>query len=169
MRRSASHGDRLKGAPLAGEYEKYIVRKPLYEDLPNEAAGEQENSGVTETETFMSSPQVDGAPLHVSWGIIHGVPTTNPYVLAHDHPYDEVLFFQGFDPDDTLDLGAVFEFQIEDEVHVIDSTCSIYIPAGVSHCPLTVVSVERPCGLAAICVSGRYQTMGYSTPELVTA
>lgn len=152
-----------------GEFDKYIVRKPLYEDLPNEAPGEGVNTGVTETETFMSAPQVEGAPLHITWGIIHAVPRKNPYVMEHDHPYDEVLFFQGFNHEDTLDLGAVFEFSLNGETQVIDSTCGIFIPAGMTHCPLTVISVERPCGLAAICVSGRYQTMGYATPMELAA
>lgn len=166
MRTVARVGDHgRKESDLAtGTHEKLIVRKPLYEDLPNEAPGEGVNTGVTETETFMSAAQVAGSPLHITWGIIHAVPPKNPYVVEHDHPYDEVLFFQGFDPENTLDLGAVFEVSIDGEVQVIDSTCAIFIPAGTKHCPLTVKSVTRPCGLAAICVSGRYQTMGYATP-----
>ena len=147
-----------------GSFDKYIVRKPLYEDLPNEAPGDGGNPGVTETETFMSGAQVPGAPLHITWGIISAIPPKNPYVVAHDHPYDEVLFFQGFDPANTLDLGAVFEVGLEDEMYIVDSTCGMFIPAGMKHCPLTVKSVTRPCGLAAICVSGQYQTMGYATP-----
>lgn len=145
-------------------FDKYIVCKPLYEDLPNEVPGEGANTGVTETETFMSAAQVAGSPLHITWGIISAVPRKNPYVMAHDHPYDEVLFFQGFDPNNTLALGAVFELGLEDETYVIDATCGVFIPAGMKHCPLSVRSVERPCGLAAICVSGQYQTMGYATP-----
>ena len=151
------------------EFDKYIVRKPLYEEPPNEARGATPNTGVTKSETWMSSPQAAGAPMHIMWGIIYGIPSRNPYVAAHDHPYDEVLFFQGFNPDDTLDLGAVFELMLEDEVHVIDSTCSIYIPAGVRHNPLTVKSVTRPCGLAAISLSGRYETEGYMTPAELAA
>lgn len=146
------------------QFAKYIVREPLYEDPPNELRPEKGNSGVTRSQTWMSDPQASGAPLHIMWSIIYEVPSKNPYIAAHDHPYDEVLFFQGFNPDDTLDLGAVFEFQLGDETHVIDSTCSIYIPAGVMHNPLTAVSVRRPCGLAAISLDGLYRTEGYVTP-----
>jgi hypothetical protein len=154
----------------SGEFDKYIVRQPLYEEPPNEARAEGGvNTGVTRSETWMSGPQSAGAPLHIMWGIIHAVPPNNPYVAAHDHPYDEVLFFQGFDPTDTLALGAVFELMLEDEAHVIDSTCAIYIPAGMKHNPLTVIRVDRPCGLAAISVSGRYETEGYMTPATVAA
>jgi len=151
------------------ETAKYIVRKPIYEEPPNEKRGEGPNDGVTTSETWMSGVQAPGFPLHIMWGIIYDIPRINPYVGAHDHPYDEVLFFQGFNPEDTLDLGAVFEFMLEDEVHVIDSTCSIYIPAGMRHNPLTVKSVARPCGLAAISLSGLYKTEGYVTPAEIMA
>jgi hypothetical protein len=151
----------------SGQYEKYIVREPLHEDPPNELRSETPNTGVTRSATFMSGVQAPGAPMHIMWSIIHDVPRTNPYIAAHDHPYDEILFFQGFDPADTLDLGAVFELMLEDEPHVIDSTCAIYIPAGMRHNPLTVISVDRPCGLAAISADGLYRTEGYITAEQV--
>lgn len=151
-----------------GKYEKLIVRRPLFEDLPNEAEGEG-HAGFTPGATYLSSPQVPGCPLHVTWGIIYAVPAKNPYVVAHDHPYDEALFFTGFNTEDPLDLGAVVELTLEDEVYVIDSTCGVYIPAHMAHCPITVKSVTRPYGLAAICLSGRYETMDYATPlELAT-
>jgi hypothetical protein len=147
-----------------GKYDHLIVRDPLYEKMPNE----QGNTGnsVTATTTFMSAAQVEGAPLHISWGIISSVPQANAtYVGPHDHPYDEVLFFQGFNPQDPKDLGAVIDLELEDETVVIDATCGVYIPAGMVHCPMTVQRVDRPYGLAAILLNGRYETMGYSTPD----
>ena len=147
-----------------GKFDKYIVRKPLYEDMPNEAVGEGHSAGVTPAATFMSSPQVEGSPIHISWGVTYAIPDRNPYVVAHDHPYDEVLFFTGFNPESTTDLGAVVELGLEDEVHVIDSSCAVYIPAGMKHCPITVKRVDRPYGLAAVCMSGRYETMDYVSP-----
>lgn len=152
-----------------GKFDKYIVRRPLYEDMPNEAVGEGHSAGVTPAATFMSSPQVAGSPLHISWGVIYGIPDRNPYVVAHDHPYDEVLFFTGFNPENTEELGATVELELEDEAQLIDSTCAIYIPAGMKHCPMSVRSIDRPYGLAAICLAGRYQTMDYETPLEVAA
>lgn len=148
-----------------GQFDKYVVRQPIYEDPPNELRPESGNTGVTRSQTWMSQLQAPDAPLHIMWSIIHDVPAKNPYIAGHDHPYDEVLFFQGFNPDDTLDLGGVFEIMLEDETHLIDSTCSIYIPAGMRHNPLTVVSIERPVGLAAISLDGLYRTEDYVTPS----
>lgn len=149
----------------SGELGEYIVRQPLLEEPPNELRDELPNTGVTRTETWISGLQAPDAPLHIMWSMIYAMPRTNPYVAAHDHPYDEVLFFQGFNPDDTLDLGAVFEIMLEDKTFVVDSTCTIYVPAGMKHNPLTVISVDRPCGLAAISVDSLYRTDDYVTPE----
>lgn len=151
------------------KYGKYIIKQPLFEDLPNEGRGDGGHYGFSPAATYMSSPLVEGAPIHVTWGVIYDVPANNPYVIAHDHPYAEILLFTGFNADDPLDLGAVVELMLEDEAHVIDSTCGVYIPAGMQHCPMTVKSVTRPYGLAAICMDGRYQTMDYASPELATA
>jgi hypothetical protein len=147
-----------------GKYDHLIVTEPLYEDMPNEDVNPGE--AVTATTTFMSAAQVEGAKLHVSWGIISSVPQGNSsYVAQHDHPFDEVLFFQGFNPADPTDLGAEIELALEDEMVTINSTCGIWIPAGMKHCPLTVTKVDRPYGLAAMLLNGRYETMGYSTPD----
>jgi hypothetical protein len=148
---------------MSDGYDRYIVREPLHEEPPNELRPEGPNTGVTRSETFMSGVQAPGSPMHIMWSIIHDVPRLNPYIAAHDHPYDEILFFQGFNPQDTRDLGALFELMLEDEPHRIDSTCAVYIPAGMKHNPLTVISVERPCGLAAISADGLYRTEGYVT------
>jgi hypothetical protein len=153
----------------AQKFANYIVRKPLHEDMPNDNTGGENNPGVTATETFMSAVQVEGAPLHISWGIIYEVPKFPDYITPHDHPYNEVLFFSGFNPENTLDLGGAVELQLGDETHMIDSTCCVYIPAGTMHCPLNVVRVDRPFGLAAVCVNGRYETMGYTTPDEIAA
>jgi hypothetical protein len=146
------------------ETAKYIVKKPIYEPVPNESLEPGGHAGVTRGATYLSAAQVRDAEAHIMWGVTYAIPSPNPYVLAHDHPYDEVLFFTGFDPMNIEDLGGVVELQLEDEVHVIDSTCSVYIPAGMKHCPITVKEVHRPYGLAAICLSGRYSTMDYLTP-----
>ena len=107
--------------------------------------------------------------MHIMWSIIHDVPRTNPYIAAHDHPYDELLFFQGFNPDEHARPRRGVRAHARGPVPWIDSTCAIYIPAGMKHNPLTVISVERPCGLAAISADGLYRTEGYITANHGTA
>jgi hypothetical protein len=63
---------------------------------------------------------------------------------AHVHDTDEILGFFGNDPADPYDLGGEVEIWLEDEKHVLDRSCMIFIPAGMKHCPLIITRVDRP-------------------------
>ncbi len=62
----------------------------------------------------------------------------------HVHEYDEILAFLGTDPDNKQDLGAEIELYIGDEKHTLTKSCLVFLPKGLSHCPLIVKRVERP-------------------------
>jgi len=62
----------------------------------------------------------------------------------HTHDYDEVIAFIGTDLNDPYDLGAEVELWLDDEKHIINKSCLVYIPAGLKHCPLTFLRVDRP-------------------------
>jgi len=63
---------------------------------------------------------------------------------SHAHDYDEVIAFFGTDLDDPYDLGAEVELWLEDEKHIITKSSLVFIPAGLKHCPLTFLRVDRP-------------------------
>jgi hypothetical protein len=63
---------------------------------------------------------------------------------SHSHAYDEVIALFGTDPDNPHDLGAEVELWLGDEKHFINKSSLIYVPAGLKHCPLTFLKVERP-------------------------
>jgi len=65
-------------------------------------------------------------------------------VEAHTHDFDEVLTFIGTDPDDPYDLCGEVEFWMEDEKLSITSSCSVFVPKGMKHCPFIVRRVDRP-------------------------
>lgn len=62
----------------------------------------------------------------------------------HTHDYDEVIAFFGTNLDDPDDLGAEVELWLEDEKHIIKKTSLVFVPAGLKHCPLTFLKVDRP-------------------------
>jgi hypothetical protein len=62
----------------------------------------------------------------------------------HTHDYDEVIAFFGTDLNDPYDLGAEVELWLGDEKHIITKTSLVFIPAGLKHCPLTFLRVDRP-------------------------
>jgi hypothetical protein len=59
-------------------------------------------------------------------------------VPPHAHPFPELLSFFGLDMDHPERLNAEVEFWMEDEKYVMDKSFVVYIPAGVTHCPLKV-------------------------------
>jgi hypothetical protein len=62
----------------------------------------------------------------------------------HTHEYDEVIAFFGTDLNDPHDLGAEVELWLGDEKHIITKTSLVFVPAGLKHCPLTFLRVDRP-------------------------
>lgn len=143
---------------MPGRHESQFVRKMKRESLPNEgelAYGEEEK-GTSGAFAMLSDWQVDISKVHIAYSWIYEVPTPNPYVLAHTHPYDEVLLWMGNNPHDLDDLGAVAEIDLEDETYLVDTSTALYIPAGMRHCPLGYQRVDRPFSFIALSLNGHY-------------
>jgi hypothetical protein len=62
----------------------------------------------------------------------------------HTHEWDEVVAFFGTDRQDLRDLGAEIEFWIDGEKNVMTESFMAFIPAGIVHCPLKILSINRP-------------------------
>lgn len=111
-------------------YEKYAVRKPVYEVC----------SGIknrqSPTMTFMSEKQT-GAPYYITLGWVYGIPKPNPHVMEHVHDYDEILLFYGGDSKQPQVLGAEIEFYIGGQPITFNTTTSMYIPKGTPHGPVS--------------------------------
>ncbi|MFC1932174.1 hypothetical protein ACFLXU_00885 [Chloroflexota bacterium] len=64
------------------------------------------------------------------------------------HTYEEMFFFVGTNPDDPNDLGGELDFWLGTGEHAekqfINKPCCIYVPAGMTHCPIDVHKVNRP-------------------------
>jgi hypothetical protein len=62
----------------------------------------------------------------------------------HTHDFDEVIGFFGTDKENLNDLGATIELWIDGEKNIITETFLAFIPAGVVHCPLKILRIDRP-------------------------
>ncbi|WP_448955600.1 hypothetical protein [Labrys neptuniae] len=84
------------------------------------------------------------APIHMVRSWIG--PTDEPtlWVKEHAHDYDEFLMWTGSDPHNPRDLGAEIYFDMNGERRTITTSGSIFIPAGVPHCPLGFIRIWRP-------------------------
>ena len=120
-------------------YEKYLVRKPVYE------VGSRIKKRQSPTMTYMCNDLVPGSNLYLEFGWIYDVPEPNPHIFEHTHDdYDEIVLHIGGDPENPEDLGAEIEFCVGGQPLVFDTTTALFVPKGVKHGPLTWNKVTRP-------------------------
>ena len=78
--------------------------------------------------------------------------TTKPYVdesETHKHDFDQYLVFLGGEPENMLDLDGEVELTLSEdgikkEVHTFTRYTTVYIRAGLYHCPLIFKKVTKP-------------------------
>ncbi|QBE48654.1 hypothetical protein [Leucobacter triazinivorans] len=97
---------------------------------------------------------------------VHETDEPRHWVEPHVHDYDEVLIWTGGDPDNPEDLGAEISIEIEGERHIITTSGSVYIPAGIVHCPLGFNRVDRPFRFSALSLSPDYRSRSERGGEL---
>ncbi|WP_020496579.1 hypothetical protein [Sciscionella marina] len=147
---------------MPSTYEHLIVRdmQDCLADFANEgdAAGLPTPDNLGEGLALMRSADVPESRIHMSHMWIKERDTPIQWVIEHEHPYDEVLIWTGNNPDDPRDLGAELYFDIEGERHIITTSGSVYIPAGVRHCPLGFNRVDRPFRFSALSLNPSYES-----------
>ena len=121
------------------KYAKYIVTQlKAPETSPEKAA---EYAKFARRILWMDDNVVEGAfQMNCSW-YLH--PKTQS-LGGHTHEYDEIIGFFGSNPDDPYDLGGEVEIWLEDEQYILTSSCMIFVPRGMKHCPLLLRRVDRP-------------------------
>ena len=127
------------------KYGKYIVNRTMAElnipDFQNNASAAAYPGAITTIS--LGGHVLEGSFLLQNRWFLERSP--EPHVpKPHVHEVDEALAFFGSSAHDWRDLGGEVEFWIEDERHILTQSCVIFIPRGVSHCPLWVKKVDRP-------------------------
>ncbi|RKT55779.1 hypothetical protein [Saccharothrix australiensis] len=147
---------------MTSPYEHLFVRKMpnCIDDLVNEgaAAGVVEPDNVGPALALMRSKDVPASKIHLTYTWIRECSEPVQWVKEHEHDYDEVLIWHGNDPDDPDDLGAEIYLDIEGVRHTITTSGSVYLPAGVRHCPLGFTRVDRPFRFSALSLSPNYES-----------
>lgn len=107
---------------------------------------------------LMGSKEFAGSKIFVTNAFIRESSERTLWVPTHRHEFDEIICWKGTDPDNPKDLGAELFMTIEGEEHIVNTTGSVYIPAGTDHCPLGWNWVRRPFMFSIIFLNGTYQT-----------
>jgi hypothetical protein len=120
-------------------YEKYFVKKPVYEVIPTE-----EVKGRLPSMTVMSNDLVPESNTYIEIGWVFDMPHPSTHIYEHIHDYDEIVIHMGTDPDNREELGAEIEFMLGGQPLTINKTSAVFVPKGVKHGPLTWKSCSRP-------------------------
>lgn len=131
------------------KYGKYILKEPLerYRWAPSiHVCGNEECVGAL----FPQFP-VDLALMYIK----------EPFIMEskpHVHDIDELLFIFGGNPANFFEFDAEIEFYMgeEGEKNIIDTTAIVYIPKGLTHCPLNIKRVGKPFLFGHIILSQKY-------------
>jgi hypothetical protein len=125
------------------KYGKYVVRKSVTKPEPwptMEWIGETDyNTNVTFMITRVMEPcEMEEYP--------------------HSHDFDMYLHFVSYDYEHMDELFAEIEIGLgeEREMHTITSPASVYIPAGMVHCPLIFKRVDKPIILFHTSIASKY-------------
>jgi len=60
------------------------------------------------------------------------------------HESDELLMFVGSDTNNPENLNAEIEIQLENDILTLKETCFVFVPGGVAHGNIKVLSVDKP-------------------------
>ena len=89
----------------------------------------------------------------------------DPLFPEHTHDYDELIGFFGCDPEDPYNLHAEIEFWLDGDMHRIDRSSLIFVPGGMKHNPLRLLSVEQPIFHFSVVTSQEYSgETAYNVP-----
>ncbi|HJX11926.1 MAG TPA: hypothetical protein VJ377_00175 [Dehalococcoidales bacterium] len=86
-------------------------------------------------------PTMPGSPMRI---ITPGRAEGEGGPPPHAHPFPELLSYFGTDMDHPEELYAEVEFWLEDEKFILDKSFVVYIPAGMTHCPLKMHNMKKP-------------------------
>jgi hypothetical protein len=133
------------------EYGKYIITEDLMPPMGQEMVELMEGqakAGNTLDRTLLLGLQdsiLKGAffaGCEIIWGLTGKGPVT--IEAPHTHDFDEVIGFVGTGKTQPRALNGEIEFWLGGEQHLITQTCLIFIPRGLTHCPIYFRAVNTP-------------------------
>ena len=128
------------------KYGKHIVStlRPPAEEAPWSPPIKVAGGGKGGRVLFLDNDVVPGSFYTECVWVMPYEAGNTPVTESHAHEYDEVVAFFGTDPINPGELGAEVELWLEDEKHIIAKSSLVFIPAGMHHCPLTFLKIDRP-------------------------
>jgi hypothetical protein len=149
------------------KYGKYIVTEDRMPPEPAEmtrAMEDQAREGKILDRTLLLGIMdaiVPGCSMFVGCEILWGLPGGKPVSIEieHSHDFDEVIGFGGTNRNYPRELGGEIEFLMGGETHILTKTCLIFVPRGVTHCPVTFRRIDTPIFMFEAANNATYEKM----------
>jgi mannose-6-phosphate isomerase-like protein (cupin superfamily) len=88
------------------------------------------------------------------WGLTAGPSTVE---APHQHSFTELIGFIGGDAENPYELGGEVEIRLGDENYILKKSCLVFIPKGLTHCPIQFKSIDSPILWFTMAPNGMYQ------------
>lgn len=138
---------------FSGEYGKYLFTnfmevEPWWYNDPTKFDKSTVVSVLSVNGTVLESEK----PWYInySWKMKADPVGTGRQPTRHDES-NTIIYFCGTTPEKQWDLNAEIEFTIENEKHIINKPCAVYIPKGVKFGPISYTKLEHPVLQIYIC------------------
>ncbi len=135
------------------------MAEPKYSNLVKKLAFRKGMGGANARElVFAGGEELANFDFNFIVGVYDTAGDWAPNRCAHDHTFDEILLFFGYDPADLDYLGADINLSIgkEAEQHKFSVPMAVPAPKGVPHCPLVTEQVYKPFGHFHLALSAKY-------------
>jgi hypothetical protein len=126
------------------KYGKYII-SGIPEKVKEETSKREAIEGVSPGKMLLyTDGEYNPGVYYFTTQWVYGPSEAGIPPMTHDHSYDEYLGFFGSDTDHPENLCGEVELSIGDEKHTITKSCVVFVPKGVSHCPMKFKKVDKP-------------------------
>jgi hypothetical protein len=130
---------------MASKYGKYIMKEP------HAAWTSMDPPPKTPMPPSIRVNAKMFATINCDFAFVGTVKPSDPAIPghpSHTHDVDEYIWFHGANPANLLDFGAEIEIILgagkDEEKHIINTACVVYVPAGLPHLPITFKKVTKP-------------------------
>ena len=121
------------------KYGKYIVTRPK----PMEGRPPPSGKPKGQLVVYVDDEVIKGA-FYLNCALIWEGSDDGSPGGSHTHDFDEYIGFFGSNPLDPHDLCGEVEIWLGDEKHILKESCAVFVPRGLSHCPIIFRRVDRP-------------------------
>ena len=137
------------------------MAEPNYGNLVKTLKFQKGRGGANTKElVFVSSEEMANFDLNFIVGVHDTEGDWAPNHGSYDHPFDEVLLFFGYDPQDMNYLGSDMNLAIgkEQEQHTFNVPTVVSIPRGLVHFPITGNKVDKPYRMMQVGLGLQYKS-----------